>query len=180
LAAILFGILTFVSPASSLFALVLLFGAYALADGVLALVMLAERRKGVSEDRPWGWLVFEGLVSIAAGLVTFFWPGITAVVLLVCIAAWAIAHGIAEIAMAIRLRKVLKGEWLLALSGALSIAFGVLLFARPGAGALVVTLWIGAYAVIFGALLVGLSFRLRAWGQREEHRIPPGGISVTA
>ncbi len=168
LAAILFGILTFVSPGLSLFALVILFGAWAFADGVFSLIAAFHR----AGKEGWGWLLFEGLASIAAGVVTFFWPGITALALLFVIAAWSVVTGIAEIVAAVRLRKHIRNEWLLALSGVLSVLFGLLLFAFPGAGALAVVFWIGAFAIVFGALLVALAFRLRAWARDPSHRLP--------
>ncbi|HEX5075371.1 MAG TPA: HdeD family acid-resistance protein [Gemmatimonadaceae bacterium] len=158
---VLFGIITFFAPGLSLAALVTLYGAYALVDGVFAIVS-AVRRHGTER---WGMLLLEGIAGIGAGLVTFFWPGITAIALLYLIAAWSLFTGIMEVGAAIRLRKVITGEWMLGLSGVLSIAFGVLLVLFPGAGALAVVLWIGAYAIVFGALLIGLGFRLRSWGQ---------------
>ncbi len=158
LVAILFGIVTFVNPGISIAALVLVFGAYAFADGVLALVS-AFRRGGAQGS---GVLVLEGVAGVAAGVVTFLWPGITALALLYLIAAWALVTGVFEIVAAVRLRKVLTHEWLLALGGVASIALGLLLVAFPGAGALGVVLWIGAYALVFGVLLSVLAFRLRA------------------
>jgi uncharacterized membrane protein HdeD (DUF308 family) len=161
IAGVLFGVITFIWPGISLAALVLVFGAYALVDGVLAIVT-AIRRRGV--DR-WWLLVLEGLVGIGAAVVTLLWPGITALALLFTIAVWALMTGVLEIVAAIRLRRVISGEWWLILGGIASVAFGVLLIMYPGPGALAVVLWIGAYALIFGALLVGLSFRLRSWGR---------------
>jgi uncharacterized membrane protein HdeD (DUF308 family) len=158
-AGVLFGIATFFAPGVSLAVLVLLFGAYALVDGVLA-VISAVRRRGVS-DR-WWMLLLEGLVGIAAGIVTLVWPGITALALLYVIAAWALLTGAFEIAAAIRLRKIITGEWLLVLSGVASIGLGILLMIFPGPGALVMVLWIGAYVFVFGILLIALSLRLRS------------------
>jgi uncharacterized membrane protein HdeD (DUF308 family) len=160
IAGILFGIATFFAPAISLAVLVLLFGAYALVDGVLAVISSLRHR---ATNERWWVVLLEGIVGIGAGVVTFAWPHITAIALLYVIAAWALITGALEIAAAIRLRKVIDHEWLLVLSGVLSIAFGVLLAMFPGVGALAVVLWIGAYALIFGVLLVGLGFRLRSW-----------------
>jgi uncharacterized membrane protein HdeD (DUF308 family) len=161
LAGILFGIITFIAPAISLAALVLLFGAYAFADGVLSIVA-AVRRRG---EARWGMLLLEGVAGIAVGVMTLFLPGITALTLLYLIAAWAIVTGVLELVAAVRLRKEIKGEWVLALGGIASIAFGVLVALLPGAGALAIVIWIGAYALVFGVLLVVLSFRLRSWGR---------------
>jgi uncharacterized membrane protein HdeD (DUF308 family) len=161
LVGILFGILTFFQPGISLAALVLVFGAYAFVDGILTLVSAIRRRS--TTDR-WGLLVLEGIAGILVGIATLFLPGVTALVLLYLIAAWALVTGILEIAAAIRLRKVIRNEWLLALSGIASIILGVVLIVWPGPGALAVVLFIGAYAFVFGALLVGLSLRLRSLG----------------
>ena len=169
LAAIAFGVLTFFKPSISLLALVILWGAYALVDGVFAVVHSIQ---GARIVQGWGWLLAGGIVSIGAGVVAFLWPGITALALLAVIAAWAVLTGIAEIVTAIQLRRHLRGEWMLAASGVLSIAFGVLLAANPGSGVLAVTWLIGLYAVAFGALLVALGFRLRNWGAIAEHRAP--------
>ena len=92
-------------------------------------------------------------------------PGVTAIVLLYFIAAWAIVTGVAEIAAAIRLRKVITGEWLLVVAGVLSVLFGLFLVMFPKAGALAVVLWIGAYATTLGSVLIALAFRLRSWGR---------------
>jgi uncharacterized membrane protein HdeD (DUF308 family) len=158
LAAIIFGILTFLAPALSLATLVLLFGAYAIADGVFAIVAAVRRRRDA--DR-WGMLLVEGIASIVIGLITLAMPGITTLVLLFIIAAWALVTGVLEIAAAIQLRRTISGEWMLALSGVLSIAFGVVLMVFPAAGAVALVLWIGAYALLFGVVLTMLAFRLR-------------------
>ncbi|HXJ35229.1 MAG TPA: HdeD family acid-resistance protein [Candidatus Eisenbacteria bacterium] len=169
-AGILFGVFTFVAPGISLAALVLLFGAYAFADGTFAIVA-AVRRRG--ETDRWWVLLIEGIVGIGAGLVTLASPGLTAIALLYVIAAWALVTGVFEIAAAIRLRKVITGEWLLALSGVASIALGALLMAYPGAGALAVVFWIGAYAFVAGTALVVLGFKLRARGRSHTPHAAP-------
>jgi uncharacterized membrane protein HdeD (DUF308 family) len=159
LAGMAFGLVTFFAPSISLAALVLVFGAYAFADGVLAIISAIRRER--PGDR-WWLLLLEGIAGIAAGVVTLLWPGLTALVLLYVIAAWALVTGVLEIAAAIRLRKAIKGEWLLILSGILSVALGVMLVLWPGPGALALVIWIGAYAFVFGALLLALGLRLRS------------------
>jgi uncharacterized membrane protein HdeD (DUF308 family) len=162
LVAIAFGILAFVWPRMTLLALVFMFGIYALFDGILALTHAFSAPKGYPR---FGSLIFNGLFSIAAGVLAFAWPGITALVLLLLIAAWAIATGICEIVEAIRLRKEIAHEWLLVLAGIISVLFGIAIVARPAAGALAVVWWIGGFAVVFGALVISLAFRLRRWGR---------------
>jgi uncharacterized membrane protein HdeD (DUF308 family) len=175
LAAVLFGLLTLFAPEISLTALVLLFGAYALVDGVLALVS-AVRRRGQAEH--WWMLLLEGVAGIGVGVVTFVWPGISALALLYLIAAWALVTGTLEIIAAVRLRKAITGEWLLALSGIASVAFAVLLVIFPGPGALAVVLLIGAYALVAGGVLIALAFRLRSWAKVSNISAPePRGRS---
>src|SRR6266705_1641526 len=125
--------------------------------GVFNLVAAVSGRTG----QPWWHLVLEGIVSIAAGVIAFAWPGLTLLALVWVIAGWAIITGVLEIVAAIRLRKHIDNEWWLVLSGVASVVFGGLLIVAPVAGALAVTLWIGAYAVIFGALMIALGLRLR-------------------
>ncbi|HEX8114040.1 MAG TPA: DUF308 domain-containing protein, partial [Kofleriaceae bacterium] len=144
LVAIAFGILAMIRPGAAFLSLVLLFGVYAIVDGVLALVLASQRVHAR------GALVARGIVSIAAGVLALEWPGITAFVLLLVIAGWAIVSGVLEIAMAIQMRKQLESEWLLALEGALSVVFGVLLLLSPLVGAIVLGLWIGAWALVLG------------------------------
>lgn len=163
LAAIAFGILTWVLPGISLGALVLLFGAYSMADGVLGFWTAIAGRK---EHESWWVLLLGGLLGIGVGGLTFFAPGITALVLLFYIAIWAIATGALGIVAAIRLRKEIKGEWWLILSGLASVVFGVLLMARPGVGALTVLWLIAGYAIVFGVLLVMLAFKARKFGSK--------------
>lgn len=168
--ALLFGVLTLFNPGITLTTLVLLFGAFALVDGIFMVVGAITNRRG--ESRWVAWLI-GGLIGIAAGVVTFFLPGLTAAALLGIVAAWAILLGAAEIAAAIRLRKVLTGEWALVLAGALAVAFGFLLIARPGLGALALVFWIGAYATVAGVLLLALAFRLRSWGRHHPAAAAP-------
>lgn len=163
--AVLFGLLTLRHPGVSLGILVLWFGVYAFLDGISMIISAISREHG--DARRFG-LLAGGTVAVIAGLITFFRPHITAKALLILIAVWAIATGIAEIAAAIRLRKEISGEWLFVLSGVLAVALGVLLLARPAVGALAVVLWIGVYALFSGVLLIALSIRLRSW-QRLHH-----------
>lgn len=160
LLAVSFGILTFIYPGLTLIVLAMLFGAYALIDGIFAIIAAVSAPKGQAR---WWVTLIEGIVGIVVGVLTFIWPGITALGLLYLIAAWAIVTGAFEIAAAIRLRKQITGEWLLILSGIASVLFGVLLAAKPGPGALAVAWLIGAYAIVFGVLFIVLSFRLRSW-----------------
>lgn len=164
--AILFGFLSWIAPAVSLLALVVFFGAFALVDGAFMVVWGLTHRRATR----WGWLVLRGVTGIVAGILTFFWPGITALALLFLIAAWAIVTGVTELVAAVRLRHQVRGLWLMGAAGVLSIVFGALLVLFPGAGALAVTLWIGAYALVFGVLLLILAFRMRAaHHERDTH-----------
>ena len=122
------------------------------------------------QGRPLWSLFIVGALGIAAGVVTFRWPGLTALVLLMVIASWAIGVGVLQVVAAIRLRKEIEGEWALGLSGVLSVAFGILAVFQPGAGALGVLWMIGAHAIGFGVLLIALGFRLRAIGH---HKLAP-------
>jgi uncharacterized membrane protein HdeD (DUF308 family) len=160
LVAVLFGVLAFVWPGATLITLVWLFGAFALVNGFLSLVLAAKAPKHYPRL---GSLILGGLLGILAGLLTFVMPGITALGLLMLIAAWAIVTGIMEVVAAIRLRKIIANEWLLILAGIASVAFGVILFLQPAAGALALIWWIGAWALIFGILLIVLAFRMRNW-----------------
>lgn len=164
LVAVLFGVLAFAWPGVTLVVLTLLWGAYALADGVFALIAGFRLRE---RGRPMWTLALIGVLGIGVGIVTFLWPGMTALALLLFIAVWAIVMGIFQIIAAIRVRKDIDHEWLLILAGALSVVFGVLLVANPGAGALAVVWLIGAYAIVFGALLIAFAFRLRKLGPMD-------------
>jgi len=166
-AAILFGIAAFVWPGITLVALVLLFGAYALVDGIFAVIAGVAARR---EQERWWMMILEGVAGIVIGVLTFLYPGITALVLLYFIAAWSIVTGAFEIAAAIRLRREIEGEWLLGLAGFASLLFGVLLVILPGPGALALIWLIGSYALIFGVLMLILAFRLRGLRDTMERR----------
>lgn len=163
LAAIIFGVVAFTRPEQAVQALVLVFGAYALMDGIFAMAV------GIASHRTfshWWAVLLEGVAGVVVGLLTFFWPNITALAFLFCIAAWAIITGMLEIVAAVQFRRVIKGEWMLIFGGLLSIVFGILLFVYPAAGAVSVIWVIGIYAVVFGILEVIFAFRLN--GLRRE------------
>jgi uncharacterized membrane protein HdeD (DUF308 family) len=169
IAAILFGVLAFVWPHITLTALVFLFGAYALVDGVFSIIAGIKTH---AENKRWWLLLIMGVLSIAAGIYAFIVPAITALILLILIASWAIVIGAFQIAAAIQLRKHITGEWLLALSGIISILFGVALLYNPVAGALAVVWLIGVYAVLHGILLLALGFKLRGLKRSLPHMVP--------
>ena len=166
-AAILFGLGALAWPGLTLTVLIALFGAYALADGIVALVAMFQTS---AQSTPWWVWLLRGITGIGAALVTFAWPGMTAMFLVFVIAARALLSGIFEIVAAIHLRKELDNEWLLALSGLLSVVLGVFLVVAPGAGALAVLWWIGAFAIVFGILEIVLGFRLKGVNARLAHR----------
>jgi uncharacterized membrane protein HdeD (DUF308 family) len=156
---VIFGIIAFASPPAALAALVLLFGAWAFVDGVFAVVGAIAGRE-LNPD--WGFELIGGILGIVIGVITFFAPGITALALLLYIAAWALLKGAIEIALAIKLRRELKGEWLLIVSGLAAIAFAVLLLWKPGPGALALLWLIAAYAIVFGVIAIVFGFRVRS------------------
>lgn len=164
-AGIAFGLLTLFNPAISLAVLILLFAVYSLADGLFTAIAAVVNR----QDEPfWVSFLISGLLGIAIGVVTFLWPGVTAIALVLLIGAWAIVLGVGEIFAAIRLRKLITGEWLLLLTGAISVLFGILVFAFPAGGALAIVLWIGAFAIVIGVLRLALALRLRRWRHGRE------------
>ena len=159
--AVIFGLLTFFVPGITLISLVLLFGFYAILDGAFDIVSALR-----VPSHHWALLV-EGIVGIIVGVLTIVWPGITAMALLYLIAVWAIVTGVLEIIAGIRLREIITNEWLLILMGVISVLFGILIIAFPRAGALAIVLWIGAYAFLFGVILIVLALRLRSFRQLE-------------
>jgi uncharacterized membrane protein HdeD (DUF308 family) len=175
LAAILFGVLAFVWPGITLWALVLLFGAYMLVDGIFAIVAAV---RGAGRETRWWLLLVEGVLGVLAGIVAFLWPDITALALLYLVAAWAIVTGVLQIVAAIRLRQEIEGEWALILGGILSVIFGLLLAVLPGPGILALVWLIGAYAVVSGVLLIVLAFRVRNQAEAREEAEGPGASRV--
>ena len=160
LLAVVFGLVALIWSQATLRALVLLFGAFVLVDGVFNVTSaIARERQGA----PVWWIIVQGLIGILIGVVTFIWPRITALALLYLIAGWALITGVIEIGAAIQLRKELQGEWLLGLGGLLSVGFGILMVIWPASGAMALVWMVGIYAILFGVILIGLGFRLRNW-----------------
>ncbi|HSO46594.1 MAG TPA: HdeD family acid-resistance protein [Rhizobiaceae bacterium] len=158
LLSIVFGVLAFIWPGITILTLVFFYGAYALVDGVFAVIAAIRGEGGAS---PRWWLAAEGFLGIAAGIFAFAMPGLTTFALLMLIAAWALVRGVFEIVGAIRLRKEIDNEWMLILSGLLSVLFGAMMLVLPGAGALALVWVIASWAVAIGIMLVILAFRLR-------------------
>jgi len=160
LLAIVLALVAFTLPGITFGDVVLLFGAYAFIDGV---VSLAGAWRAARAHERWGALVFEGVAGIAAAVITVVLPALTALVLVYIVAGWALVTGVLEIAAAIKLRKHIAGEWLLALSGVVSILFGLVAAVVPLAGAFAIAVYLGIYMMFFGTLMVALAFRLRHW-----------------
>jgi len=156
---IVFGVIAFGYPGLALATLVLLFGAWVLIDGVFRIVGATAGR---ASDPDWGFHLIVGILGVVIGFLTFHSPGITALALIIYIGAWALMIGAVEIALAIKLRRELKGEWLLILMGLASIIFAAFLLWNPGPGALALLWVIGSYAIVFGILGVIFGFRLRS------------------
>jgi uncharacterized membrane protein HdeD (DUF308 family) len=166
--AILFGLAALLRPGIALEALILLFGAYALVDGVFAIVGVFGGTRG---GTPRWLLLIEGIAGILAGLIAFVLPGLTALLLLYLVAAWAIFTGIFEIATALRLRREIRGEWALIIGGALSVLFGVILVVvSPFAGLLSLIWLIGIYAIAFGILMLVTAFSVRGGNSGDTSR----------
>jgi uncharacterized membrane protein HdeD (DUF308 family) len=157
--AILFGLFALFAPGTALLALVFVFGAYAIIDGITAIIAGIRHRK---EESHWGWHVFQGVVSLIAGIVAFAWPGITVLAILFVIAFWSIVNGVAQIVESFTMRKMGASTWGWMLAGGIvSVLFGIVLFAQPGAG-LITLLWlVGIFSIIFGVIMVVWALRLR-------------------
>lgn len=153
--AIVLGVVAFVWPSITLQALVIVFGAYAIVDGIFAIVAAGTT---ASWNRRWGWMLFEGILSIITGMIAFVWPDITALALLIVIAAYAFVTGIFEIAASFQIGG--GNGWLLGMSGVLSIVFSLFLVVWPNSGLLSLVWLIGFYAIFFGILMIGLAYQL--------------------
>lgn len=156
--AIVFGIVALIYTGQTLLSLVLVFGVFAVLSGIASLV--AAVRAGEAHQR-WGWLAVSGLLSIAAGVMTFVWPGITALAFVLLIAAWAIFTGVMEITFALALPETLAHPWLMGFSGLLSVLLGIVLAVWPRAGAVSLTWLVGIYAIAYGATLLYYAYRTR-------------------
>jgi uncharacterized membrane protein HdeD (DUF308 family) len=155
--AILFGIVAFATPGAAMLALVLVFGAYSTADGIFNIVLAARGARG---HKRWGLLLVNGLLGIAIGIAAVIWPGITVLAFVFMVGAWALLSGGLMLGAALGL-KISHGRWLLVFGALISLAYGLLLFASPLIGALALTWWVGAHALVFGVTLIVLAFRLR-------------------
>jgi uncharacterized membrane protein HdeD (DUF308 family) len=158
-AAIIFGLCALAVPGITWVVLMSLFAAYSLIGGIAAIVAAVSRE--TRADRPWGLLLVEGILGIAVAAVWVLWPAATSLAFLYVLGVWAVVSGILEIGTAIRLRKIIQGEWMLALAGVLSIALGVTVWLWPLAGALALVWWIGGYAIVFGALIIAVGLHMR-------------------
>jgi uncharacterized membrane protein HdeD (DUF308 family) len=159
---ILFGLIALFAPGPTILSLILLFSAYMLVDGVFGIISAV---RAAGRDERWGLLLLEGLVNIAAGVIAFLLPGLTVIVFVLLMAAWALVSGGLMLGAAFKLTQQ-HGRWWLALGGVVSMIYGVLLAIAPLIGALVLTWWLGAYALAFGVILLVLAFRLR--GQKNQ------------
>lgn len=155
---VLFGLYAILHPFGAVAGLALVFGAFAFIDGALNIVAALRQRE---HGGPWGGLLAAGALAIAAGSLTIWYPLVTATFLVYVIAAYAIITGVGQVVAAVRLRREIRGEWLLILAGVLSVLFGLAVLVAPLAGAVVIATWIGVYALFTGVLLLVLAFRLR-------------------
>ena len=167
---ILFGLICLLTPGVAVEVFVILFSAYMLVDGVFAIV---SGIKAARNGERWGLLILEGIVDLAAGVVAFLWPAITLVALIWIIAVWAVVSGVLMLSAAFTLN-IDHGRWWLALGGIASVIFGILLVIEPLIGAVVLTLWIGAYAMVFGVFLLVVAFQLHSRKEERDRRAPAG------
>jgi uncharacterized membrane protein HdeD (DUF308 family) len=173
---ILFGLICLLTPGIAVQVFVILFAAYMLVDGVFAII---SGIKAARNGERWGLLILEGIVDLAAGAVAVLWPAITLVALIWLVAVWAVVSGVLMLSAAFSLN-LDHGRWWLALGGIASVIFGVLLVIEPLIGAVVLTIWIGAYALVFGIFLLILAFKLHSKKEELEHKMPAGAAAKKA
>jgi uncharacterized membrane protein HdeD (DUF308 family) len=166
---VIFGLAVLVFPAGTILALVLLFSAYALVDGVFSIYAAIRASR---QGQQWGLLAFQGLASIGAGVIAFLWPTITVLAFVLLIAAWSIVSGVVFVAVAFRV-DTSRERWWLMLGGVTSLVFGVLMVLAPLLGALVLTWWLGTYTLVIGVALMVLAFRLRSRGYHRPAGFAP-------
>ncbi|HVI28640.1 HdeD family acid-resistance protein [Hansschlegelia sp.] len=172
LLAVVLGAVAFAMPGAAMLAVVLIFAAYSLADGILNIVLAV---RGARKGERWGLLLLNGLFGALVGVVTAIWPGITVIAFVFVVGAWALISGALMLGAALSL-KISHGRWISVVGGVASLIYGVLLFAAPDIGALVLTLWMAAYSLVLGAILIGLAFQLRKHrGERT-----PGRLAASA
>ena len=169
---ICFGIIAFAAPIATMLALVFVFGAYSFVDGCITIV-LALRGAGTGER--WGLLLLNGLFGILAGIAAAVWPGITALVFVMLIASWAVLSGGLMLGAAFGM-KISHGRWLLVCGAIVSLIYGLLLFASPLVGAVVLTWWVGTYALVFGTILIALALKLRSHRVDRTSRPIPASV----
>lgn len=167
--AVIFGLICFFVAPAAILAAVLLFSAYMLIDGVLA---ITSGIKAARNGKRWGLLILEGIVDIAAGVIALLWPGMAAIVFVLIIGIWAVISGALLVYAALSL-KLDHGRWWLVLAGVASVVFGILLFVAPAMGAVVLTWWVGAYAIAFGIMMLFLGFKLRGKKTDNAAKTPP-------
>jgi uncharacterized membrane protein HdeD (DUF308 family) len=163
--AILFGIVSFAMPGAAMLALALIFGAYSIADGIFNIVLAV---RGARKHERWGLLLVNGLLGILIGVIAAIWPGITVLAFVLMVGAWALLSGGLMFGAALGM-KISHGRWWVVFGAIISMIYGLLLFGSPLIGALVLTWWVGAYALVFGVTLIVLAFRLR---RHRRERIP--------
>jgi uncharacterized membrane protein HdeD (DUF308 family) len=162
--AILLGLAALAFPGAALLSIAILFGAYAFVDGIVAFVTAIRLAHA---GQRWGWLLFEGVLGVAAGVVTFFYPFATAFALAIFLGAWALVTGVLAVASAFTERQHIQNEWLWVLSGILSVLFGIAVFFVPTVGLYALVYLLSLYAFLAGIFFLGLAFRLRGLGRRR-------------
>ncbi len=163
---IIFGLIAIFLPGATMLSLVLVFSAYALVDGVFAIIAAG---RAMRQHERWGYLLLEGIVNIVAAAIAFLWPGVTVVSFVFVVGTWAILSGGLMLSAALRLNAD-HGRWWLALGGLASVIYGALLIFAPFIGALVLTWWLGAYAIVFGFALIVVASKLHArQGEQQPH-----------